>query len=147
MVAKGTILLVEDNDDDVALTLRAMKRTGIEDKVVVARDGGEALEYLFAEGDRRQTRDLPWLVLLDLRLPRIDGLETLSLLRANNETRLLPVIVLSASNDEQDIAESYRLGANSYLKKPTDFDDLIGLLRTIHVYWTANEIPCGRRHA
>jgi two-component system, response regulator len=147
MATKGTILLVEDNDDDVMLTLRAMKRTGIEDKVVVARDGGEALEYLFVEGDRRGARDLPWIVLLDLRLPRIDGLETLSLLRANDETRLLPVVVLSSSSDEQDIAESYRLGANSYLRKPTDFDDFIGLLRTIHVYWTANEIPHGRRHA
>src|SRR5882724_10758435 len=108
-MTRGTILLVEDNEDDVALTLRAMKQTGIKDRVVVARDGGEAIEYLFADGVRRGARKLPWIVLLDLKLPRIDGLETLSLLRANDETKLLPVVVLSSSSDENDIARSYRL--------------------------------------
>jgi two-component system, response regulator len=144
-MTKGTILLVEDNDDEVELTLRAMRRTGINNAVVVAHDGGEALDYLLGDGEEPRTRDLPWIVLLDLKLPRIDGLETLSRLRANEETRLLPVIVLSSSGEQQDVIRSYNLGANSYLRKPTDFHEFMSLLKKLHVYWTANEVPTERR--
>src|SRR5689334_6988876 len=130
-----TILLVEDNEDDVLLTLRAMKKNGITTDVVVMPDGACALDYLFDTGS-----ELPWIILLDLKLPRIDGLETLSSLRACERTRLLPVIILSSSNERQDIVQSYTLGANSYLKKPADFRTFERLVQNLHTYWSANEI-------
>lgn len=142
---KGTILLVEDNDDDVELTLRAMRRTGIENAVIVARDGGEALDYLLGEPAAGKPRNLPWIVLLDLKLPRIDGLETLTLLRASEVTKLLPIIILTSSNEEQDVLRSYRLGANSYLRKPVDFRKFTDLIQKLHGYWEANEVAGGRR--
>src|SRR3989304_1251150 len=125
------LLLVEDNPDDVELTLRALKKSRIASEVVVARDGVEALAYLFATGpyaDRNPDAD-PALVLLDLKLPKIDGLEVLRQMRAAERTAFVPVVVLTLSNEEQDIREAYRLGANSYLRKPVDFDRFNELLQ------------------
>ena len=130
------ILLVEDNEDDVLLTLRAMKKNGITTEIVVMGDGVSALDYLFDAGSA-----LPWIILLDLKLPRVDGLETLSFLRAHERTKLLPVIILSSSSERQDIIQSYRLGANSYLRKPGDFRTFERLVHTIHAYWQAAETP------
>jgi CheY-like chemotaxis protein len=131
---KNTILLVEDNEDDILLTLRAMKKRGLTEDVVVMHDGSEALDYLFSD-----TASLPWIILLDLKMPRIDGLETLTSLRAHERTKLIPVIILSSSNEVQDVVSSYSLGANSYLRKPGDFHTFERLVEKIHVYWQANE--------
>ena len=131
------ILLVEDNPDDQALTLRAFKRSNIMNEVLVVHDGVEALDYLFAQGayaDRDPTQ-LPELVLLDLKLPRIDGLEVLRRLRADARTRLLPVVVLTSSDEERDIVESYSLGANSYIRKPVDFTQFTEAVRQLGLYW------------
>ena len=138
------LLLVEDNPDDVELTLRALKKSRIASEVVVARDGVEALAYLFATGpyaDRNPDAD-PALVLLDLKLPKIDGLEVLRQMRAADRTAFVPVVVLTLSNEEQDIREAYRLGANSYLRKPVDFDRFNELLQQVGRYWLQlNEAP------
>ena len=117
------ILLVEDNPDDELLTIRALKESNILNEVVIARDGAEALDYLFGTGAyaERDTSVMPQVILLDLRLPRIDGLEVLGRLRADERTKLLPVVVLTSSDEEQDIVDSYSLGANSYIRKPVDF--------------------------
>ncbi len=120
-----TILLVEDNPDDEALTLRAFQKNNITNAVAVARDGAEALELLSAASE------LPQLVLLDLKLPKVDGLEVLRQLRAEPRTRLLPVVVLTSSTEEQDLVESYRLGANSYVRKPVDFAEFIEAARQL----------------
>ena len=138
----GPILLVEDNDDDIVLTLRAMKKSQITTQIVVTRDGAEALEYIFGAGayTGTGTTSLPSIVLLDLKLPRIDGMETLSHLRANELTRLMPVIILTSSDEQRDIKECYRLGANSYLRKSGDFAEFTKLMGTLHTYWQANEI-------
>jgi two-component system response regulator len=131
------ILLVEDNPDDEALTLRAFERSNIMNQVVVVHDGVEALDYLFARGtfaDRDPAR-LPELVLLDLKLPRVDGLEVLRQLRADARTRLLPVVVLTSSDEERDIIESYSLGANSYIRKPVDFTQFTEAVRQLGLYW------------
>ncbi|HHH38131.1 MAG TPA: response regulator [Sedimenticola sp.] len=131
------ILLVEDNADDEALTLRALRKANIANEVVVARDGVEALDYLFASGRwaGRDNRKQPQVVLLDLKLPRIDGLGVLKRLRADRRTRLLPVVILTASDEERDIIESYSLGANSYIRKPVDFDHFIEAVRQLGLYW------------
>ncbi len=138
------ILLVEDNPDDEALTLRALKKNNILNEVVVAHDGAEALDYLFAEGAHAE-RDpgiMPEVVLLDLKLPKIGGLEVLKRLRADERTRLLPVVVLTSSNQEQDIITSYDLGANSYIRKPVDFNQFIEAVRQLGLYWLVlNEAP------
>jgi two-component system response regulator len=137
MPTERPILLVEDNPDDEALTLRAISKNKIPNPVVVARDGVEAIEYLFASGDS-QARDgsmLPAVVLLDLKLPRIDGLEVLRRIRANEHTALLPVVVLTTSRESRDIQEAYRLGANSYIRKPVDFEHFIQAVGQIAVYW------------
>jgi len=136
------ILLVEDNEDDVLLTLRAMKKNGITNEIVVRRDGVSALDYLFDAGSA-----LPWIILLDLKLPRVDGLETLSSLRAHERTKLVPVIILSSSSERQDVIQSYSLGANSYLRKPGDFRTFERLVRIIHTYWKANETPSSEGRA
>ncbi len=131
------ILLVEDNRDDEALTLRALRKNRITNEVVVVRDGAEALEYLFGTG-RYQGRDttvMPDLVLLDLKLPKIDGLEVLRRLRASEGTRALPVVILTSSAEEQDVLKSYGLGANSYIRKPVDFDEFMEAARQLGVYW------------
>jgi CheY-like chemotaxis protein len=143
------ILLVEDNPDDVELTLRAFKKCNIVNEVVVARDGVEALDYLFGTGAYagRDLSVMPAVVLLDLKLPRIDGLEVLRRLRADERTRCLPVVVLTSSNEDQDVVNSYQLGANSYIRKPVDFVQFIDAARQLGMYWLLlNEAPPkGRR--
>jgi two-component system response regulator len=138
------ILLVEDNPDDEELTLRALKRNNISNPIVVARDGVEALDYLFGTG-RYAGRDaglIPVVVLLDLKLPKMDGLEVLKRLRGDSRTRLTPVVVLTTSREERDIVESYSLGCNSYIVKPVDFDQFIEAVRQLGIYWLLlNEPP------
>jgi two-component system response regulator len=136
-MSDGAILLVEDNPDDQALTLRAFKKHNITNEVVIARDGSEALDYLFGTGRHagRDPRLAPQLVLLDLKLPKVDGLEVLRQLRADERTRLLPVVVLTSSTEERDVVESYRLGANSYVRKPVDFTEFIEAARQLGLYW------------
>ena len=141
-----SILLVEDNPDDEALTKRAFQKNNIANNVVVARDGVEALEYLFGTGPHagRGPHDLPQLVLLDLKLPRIDGLEVLRRIRADARTRLLPVVVLTSSREEQDLVSSYSLGCNSYVRKPVNFDEFLESARQLGLYWLLlNESPIG----
>ena len=131
------ILLVQDNRDDEALTLRALRRNRITNEVIVVRDGAEALEYLFGTG-RYEGRDMtamPELVLLDLKLPKVDGLEVLRRLRADQGTRSLPVVILTSSTEEQDLLKGYGLGANSYIRKPVDFDQFMEAARQLGVYW------------
>jgi len=137
------ILLVEDNPDDEALTLRAFKKHNITNEVVVAHDGAEALEYLFGTGRYagRDLRLMPQLILLDLKLPKVDGLEVLRQLRADDRTRLLPVVVLTSSTEERDLVESYRLGANSYVRKPVDFTQFAEAARQLGLYWLLMNQP------
>jgi len=127
-----TILLVEDNADDEQLTLRAMRQSEVPNIIRVARDGAEALEQLF--GPDAGSR-LPDLVLLDLKLPKVSGLEVLQRIRRESKTRSLPIVVLTSSDEERDIVESYNLGANSYIRKPVDFDEFIDAVRQLGVYW------------
>jgi CheY-like chemotaxis protein len=143
-MTENTILLVEDNPDDEELTLRALKKNNITNKVVVAHDGAEALDYLFGSGSYsgRDTSILPQVVLLDLKLPKIDGLEVLRSLRADQRTRLLPVVILTSSNEEQDRLNGYGLGANSYVRKPVDFVQFSEAVRQLGLYWLLlNERP------
>jgi two-component system, response regulator len=137
VVHEKVILLVEDNPDDEALTLRALKKNNILNSVVVAHDGVEALDYLFATGKYlgRDVTDQPQLVLLDLKLPKIDGLEVLRRLRADERTRLQPVVILTTSNEDRDILSSYKLGANSYIRKPVDFEQFMEAVRQLGLYW------------
>lgn len=131
------ILLVEDNPNDVELTLHAFRKYRLANHIEVVRDGVEALDYLFATGtyaDRDSTR-LPKVILLDLKLPRIDGLEVIRRIKANAVTRTIPVVVLTSSNEERDIIESYNLGINSYIRKPVNFDQFTESVRTIGLYW------------
>ncbi len=131
------ILLVEDNRDDEALTLRALQKNNIKNEVVVAHDGVEALDYLFGTGSYtgRDLTETPQVILLDLKLPRVDGLEVLRRLRADERTRLLPVVILTSSNEDQDRIKSYGLGANSYVRKPVDFTQFIEAVRQLGLYW------------
>ena len=138
------ILLVEDNPDDIELTLRALKKNNILNKVVVAKDGVEALDYLFATGayEGRNTSDIPQVLLLDLKLPKVDGLEVLRQIRNYDPTKLLPVVVLTSSREEQDLIASYQLGANSYIRKPVDFTKFIEAVKQLGLYWLVlNESP------
>jgi two-component system response regulator len=146
MHTEATILLVEDDPDNEALTLRALRRGGVQHTLVVARDGVEALDYLFGTG-RYAGRDLevmPLVVLLDLKLPRLDGLEVLRRIRAEERTRLLPVVILTSSDEERDRLEGYRHGANSYVRKPVDYDQFAEAVRQLGLYWLLlNEPPPG----
>jgi len=131
------ILLVEDNPRDEALTLRALKKSNIVNEVVVARDGVEALDYLFGTGtySERDMTMMPQLVLLDLKLPKVDGLQVLQRIRADERTRRLPVVVFTSSSEEEDLMNSYNLGANSYVRKPVDFEQFLEATRQLGLYW------------
>ena len=138
------ILLVEDNPDDEALTLRALKKHNVGNKVFVVRDGVEALDFLFCTGAYadRDPYDMPQVILLDLKLPKVDGLEVLRRLRADERTSLLPVVILTSSNEERDMIEGYKYGANSYVRKPVDFNQFIEAVRNLGLYWLVlNEAP------
>jgi len=131
------ILLVEDNRDDVLLTIRALEKANIMNHVDVAKDGIEALEYLRGEGkfSNRDTAEQPAIILLDLKMPRMGGLDFLRTIRSEEEFKLLPTVILTSSREEQDIIESYRLGANSYIQKPVDFDQFVKAVQTLGLYW------------
>lgn len=138
------ILLVEDNPSDIELTRRALDKSHVTNELVVAQDGPEALDYIFGAGAYvgRDAAQLPTLVLLDLRLPRVEGLEVLRRIRADERTRRLPVVVLTTSQEEQDIAASYDLGVNSYIRKPVDFVQFVQAIRQLGLYWLVlNEAP------
>jgi len=138
------ILLVEDNPDDEALTLRAFRKNNMGNKIVVVRDGEEALDFLFRRGPyaARNPDEVPELILLDLKLPKIDGLEVLRQIRADPRTRLLPVVILTSSKEEQDLIEGYSEGANSYVRKPVDFNQFLEAVRQLGLYWLVlNESP------
>lgn len=137
------ILLVEDNPTDEKLTVRAFKKAGIANEVVVVRDGAEALDYVFATGPHAgRSPDLPSIVLLDLKLPRIEGLEVLRRIRAVELTKLLPVIILTSSKEDEDIARSYSLGANAYVRKPVEFAEFVEAAKTLGLFWLLlNEPP------
>jgi two-component system response regulator len=144
MNSDKVILLVEDNDDDEALTRRSFKKNNILNEVVVAHDGVEALDYLFGAGAYagRDPTNLPQVVLLDLKLPKVDGLEVLRRIRGDERTRLLPVVILTSSNEEQDLSHGYALGANSYVRKPVDFDQFNEAVKALGLYWLVwNEAP------
>jgi CheY-like chemotaxis protein len=131
------ILLVEDNPDDEALTLRALRKNNIQNQVIVAHDGVEALDYLFGTGayEGRDMSVLPSVTLLDLKLPKLDGLEVLKRVRADERTQCLPVVILTSSKEEQDLINGYKLGANSYIRKPVDFAQFIEAVRQLGLYW------------
>ena len=131
------ILLVEDNPRDEALTLRALRKSNIVNEVIVARDGVEALDYFFGTGTHagRDTTVMPQLVLLDLKLPKVDGLEVLRKIRADESTKRLPVVVFTSSSEEEDMIKSYDLGANSYVRKPVEFDQFLEATRQLGMYW------------
>ena len=140
------ILLVEDNPSDIELTLYALKKFHVAERIDIVRDGVEALEYLFRTGSyaSRQAEDLPQLILLDLKLPKLDGLEVLRQIKANQHTHTIPVIALTSSREDTDVRESYRLGVNSYIVKPIDFDNFIELIRRLGTYWLHhNQTPTG----
>ena len=143
-MANDVILLVEDNPDDEALTIRALNRNNISNEVFVARDGVEAMDYVFAKGVHadRDVNDLPRLVLLDLKLPKADGLEVLKQIKDDDRTKRLPVVVLTSSKEDQDLVDSYNLGVNSYIRKPVDFKLFTEAVRQVGLYWLVlNEPP------
>ncbi len=138
------ILLVEDNPNDVELTLRALKKHNLANKVHVARDGVQALDYIFARGDHagENVADIPKVILLDLKLPKVDGLEVLRKVKSDELTKMIPVVVLTSSREEKDMIESYKLGVNSYIVKPVDFDKFLRSVEDLGLYWLLlNELP------
>ena len=138
------VLIVEDNPDDLELALRALERHNLVNHVTVARDGAEALDIIFgnAPADQRPPTDVPWLILLDLKLPKVDGLEVLRQVKSDPRTSSIPVVILTSSDEERDMVESYRLGVNSYLRKPVNFDKFVEIVRHFGLYWLLlNEMP------
>ncbi len=138
------VLLVEDNPDDEALTLRAFRKSNLTNEVVVARDGVEALDYLMGTGTfaGRDPNDTPQLILLDLKLPKVDGLEVLQQIRTHARTKMLPVVVLTSSKEQEDLIRSYSLGANSYIRKPVDFNQFVQAVQQLGLYWLVlNQYP------
>ena len=143
-MSDGVILLVEDNPDDELLALRALRKNNVTNEVVVARNGVEALDYLFASGPHagRDTSTMPRLILLDLKLPKVDGLEVLKRLRSDERTKLLPVVILTSSREREDMLEGYGLGANSYIRKPVNFEQFVKAVEQLKLYWLGlNEAP------
>ncbi|NVB78128.1 MAG: response regulator [Kofleriaceae bacterium] len=142
-MSERVIVLVEDNADDEELTLRALRKSNISNRVVVARDGAEALDYLLMRGqhDGRDQREVPQVVLLDLKLPKVDGLEVLRALRADPRTKALPIVILTSSAEDQDVIAGYRLGANSYIRKPVDFTQFVEAVRQLGLYWLVLNQP------
>lgn len=134
---QADILLVEDNPTDAELTLRALKKNNLANQVVWVKDGAEALEFIFATGrySERNVDNVPRLILLDLRMPKVDGLEVLQKIKADERSRRIPVVVLTSSQEDRDIVESYKLGVNSYVSKPVEFDDFINAVSTLGFYW------------
>jgi CheY-like chemotaxis protein len=148
--SQRVILLVEDNADDELMTLRAFRKGNIHNPVIVVRDGAEAIDYLFRQGKHaeRDSNIRPQVVLLDLHLPRIDGLEVLRRIRAHEQTRTLPVVILTSSKEERDLVESYQLGVNSFVHKPVDVTAFFDAVRQLGMYWLLlNELPSPRRSA
>lgn len=139
------LLLVEDNQNDAALTIRALKKRGVLNNIIVLRDGAKALEYMFSEGEyagRVPDDGLPRVILLDLKLPKVDGFEVLSRLKSDERTRMVPVVMLTSSREEQDIVRSYRFGANSYIVKPVDFKNFSDAISEVALFWMIlNEPP------
>jgi len=145
-MANKNILLVDDNPNDVFLTQRALKKNNISNQVIIAEDGVEAIEYLFGTGKyaNRDLNDMPVVTLLDLKMPRMDGLEVLKLIRVNEITKLLPVVVLTASKEDADVINSYKLGCNAYVRKPVDFNQFAEAVRQLGLFWLLlNEPPPG----
>lgn len=143
-MTENLILLVEDNKDDVKLTLRALSKSGVPSRVEVASDGIEALDFLYGRGKftGRDPRDLPQVILLDLNMPRMNGIEVLQRIRADDKLRLLPVVILTTSNEDRDIVESYKLGANSYIRKPVDLTQFMEAVQRLGLYWLVlNTVP------
>jgi two-component system, response regulator len=136
-MARKVILLVEDNPDDEALTLRALRKHNVTNQVIVVRDGAEAIEWVFAEGQfaDRDVDIVPQVILLDLKLPKVDGLEVLRRIRSDERTHLLPIVILTSSKEEEDILTGYRLGANSYVRKPVDFVEFTDAVRQLGLFW------------
>ncbi|MGZ4856737.1 MAG: response regulator [Methanobacteriaceae archaeon] len=134
---EANILLVEDNPTDAELTMRALKRNNLANQLVWVKDGAEALEFIFATGrySERNVDNFPKLILLDLRMPKVDGLEVLQKIKADERSRRIPVVVLTSSQEDRDIVESYKLGVNSYVSKPVEFDDFINAVSTLGFYW------------
>jgi two-component system response regulator len=146
-MSSRSILLVEDNPDDAALTIRALKKNQVVNDLVVVHDGLQALDYLLGEGTfvGRDTTHMPQVILLDLNLPKLDGLGVLKRIRSDPRTRMLPVVILTSSNEEQDRIAGYGLGANSYVRKPVDFDAFVAAAAQLGLYWLVlNEPPLGR---
>ena len=143
-MAEKPILLVEDNEDDIQLTLRAFKKGNVANGIQVARDGEEALDYIFCRGPYkdRDPGELPTVILLDLKLPKLDGIEVLKSVRANEATALIPVVILTSSKEESDLMNGYRNGCNSYIRKPIDFDEFVEAVKQMGLYWLLlNEAP------
>ena len=143
-MANKTILLVEDNLDDVELTLRALKKNNIRNEISVVSDGAEALDFLLGTGkySDRDLSNMPTVILLDLKLPKVDGLEVLRQIRANERTKFLPVVILTSSKQEQDLLNGYSLGVNSYVRKPVDFNQFNEAVKNLGLYWLLlNEVP------
>jgi CheY-like chemotaxis protein len=142
-MGEKTILLIEDNPDDEALALRALRKNNIGNKVIVRRDGVEALDFLFGRGvdEGRDLNEMPQVILLDLKLPKLSGLEVLRQIRANERTKLLPVVILTTSKEEQDLIDSYSLGANGYIRKPVDFVQFTEAVRQLGLYWLVLNEP------
>lgn len=143
-MSQKTVLLVEDNPDDELLTLRAFKKNNILNDIHVTRDGAEALDYLFCRGNSsdKDPAVLPQMILLDLKLPKVDGLEVLRQIRSNEKTKLIPVVILTSSKEEKDLINGYKLGANSYVRKPVTFEEFSEAIKQLGLYWMIlNEIP------
>jgi two-component system, response regulator len=150
MSADGDILLVEDNQDDVDLTLHTLRRENLANNISIVHDGEEALDFLFCRGAyaSRLSEPLPRLILLDLKLPKVDGIEVLAQIKADARTKTIPVVILTSSREERDLVNSYNLGANSYIQKPVDFDQFRQVVKSLGLYWLViNQIPVSVREA